>query len=113
MEIAMTMPLPELLSGLEKRLTVELVQEALQWASCRKSLSHWEEEHLLENPTPEFLAQHKQAVEQLLRFGRWLSRATNHPDFPDRDTAQMVEATLWTLQQMHDAWHRPKTLSTE
>jgi hypothetical protein len=102
------MPVPELLSGLEKRLTAELIQEAHQWAYGPNALSRWEDEHLLENPTPELLAEHAKTAQQLLRFGRWLSVATSHPDFPDRETAAMVEATIWTLEQMHNHWHRPR-----
>ena len=111
MEIALAVP--DMIGRLERRMVAQLAEEAHDWSLCLNALSKWEDEHLLDEPTPELLATHKQTVEGLLRLGRLLSRATSHPDFPDRKTAEMVEATQWTLQQMRDAWHSPKTLSKE
>jgi hypothetical protein len=106
MEIAMTMP--DLMSGLEKRLSDELAREAYEWALLQKGLSRWEDEHLLDNPGPELIAEHKQTLDRLLRFGRRLAVVTGNPDLPDRKTAEMVETTLWLLETVHTRWHQPQ-----
>jgi hypothetical protein len=103
MEIAFAMP--DTIGRLEKRLTAELADEAEQWSWCLNSLSRWEDEHLLGNPSPELLAEHKKTVERLLRFGRLISVATGHPDFPDRAVASMVQATKRTLEDNLRIYH--------
>jgi hypothetical protein len=105
MEIAYAMP--DAIGRLEKRLTAELADEAEQWSWCLNSLSRWEDEHLLDNPSPEALAEHKKTVERLLRFGRLISVATEHPDFPDRAVANMVRATQQTLEDNLLMYHGP------
>lgn len=110
MEFAVAMPDP--IGRLEKRLTAELADEAEQWSWCLNGLSRWEDEHLLDNPTPQSLAEHKRMIERLLRFGRFLSVATEHPDFPDRAVASMVRATLQTLED-DLALHHGTGMSTE
>ncbi len=101
------MTMPEMLSGLENRLTSELAQEAYQWSLCLNALSRWEDDNLLDNPTPQLLAEDKKTIERLLRFGRLISLATSHPEFPDRDTSEMVQATQQVLQDMLAMRHGP------
>jgi hypothetical protein len=103
MEIAI--PMPDLIGRLQKRLlanTAELVEE---WSSLVSTLSKWEDDYLLDNPTLEALAAHKQSVERCLFFGRLLACSTEKPDFPDRRIAEMVAATQVTLQDKLRMWH--------
>ena|SRR5437867_4374741 len=90
---------------LEKRLLAEFATDSEEWSRYVSALCAWEDSHLLENPTPEDLAEHKTTVERMLRFGRFLSMLSEHPDFPDRDTAEMVAATLRTLEDKLRMWH--------
>jgi hypothetical protein len=111
MEIAFAMPDP--IGRIERRMLGELAQQAEEWSRCQTVLSRWEDDHLLDNPTPERLAEHKQAIEHLLRLGRILSQATGHPDYPDQRTAEMVQATQSILEDVKNQWHRPRTMSKE
>jgi hypothetical protein len=106
MEIAL--PMPGIIAQIEKRVLSQLAEEAEQWASCLNALSKWEEEHLLDNPPPDLLAQHKQTVEHLIKVGRILQWATEHSDFPDRATAEMVRATQACLEDILFMRHGPR-----
>ena len=106
MDIAV--PIPRLVEGVEKRIVSQLAQEAEQWSWCVNALTKWEEEHLLDEPTPEVLREHKQTLELLLKVGRILSRATEHPDFPDHATAEMVRSTQACFEDMFVMRHGPR-----
>src|SRR5580698_7740261 len=106
MEIAL--PMPGFIEQIEKRVLTQLTEEAEQWASCLNALTKWEEEHLLDNPTPGLLAQHKQTVEHLIKLGRIFQWATEQPDFPDRATAEMVRATQACLEDVLSMRHGPR-----
>lgn len=106
MEIAI--PAPDLVGNLEKRLLAEFALAAEEWSRCVPALTKWEDEHLLDHPSPELLEQHTTTVQRLLAFGRFLSLATEQPVFPDRATAEMVASTLVALQDKLRMWHRPR-----
>ena len=103
----LALPMPDTIGRLEKRLTAEIADEAEQWSWHLNALARWEQENLLENPSPALLAEHKATVERLLRFGRFLSLATEHPDFPDQSVAMMVRATQRALQDHLEMRHGP------
>lgn len=105
MEIAI--PAPDLVGNLERRLLAEFALAAEEWSRCIPALSKWEDEHLLDNPTPELLDEHKTTLQRLLAFGRFISLATDQPTFPDRSTAEMVAATLSVLKDKLGMWHGP------
>jgi hypothetical protein len=73
---------------------------------CRQ-LSAWEDRRLIDDPTPERLAEHTRLLDELEHVGRWLSRATQSPDFPDRPTAELVAMTMQDLNDRRALWHGP------
>lgn len=102
---------PDFLGYLESNFHRELAAAIHDWSRCATLLTRWEDEHLLDAPTPELLARHKQAIERLLRFGRYLALATEGPDFPDQPLAEIVSATQSCLRDKLPLWHG--TMSAE
>ena len=106
MEIAL--PVPDAIGRLQKRLHAELANAAEEWSGFVSTLALWEDDHLLDHPTPELLADHRQTVHRLLAFGRSLSLVTEDPDFIDRRTAESVAATRLVLEDKLRLWHAPR-----
>ena len=103
---ALQMPLvPDYLACVETHFVREFAGGVEDWSRCINLLTAWEDEHLIDNPTPENLAAHKQALERLLRFGRVIARTTGHPEFPDRKVADIVAATQSCLNDKLAMWH--------
>ncbi len=100
--------MPGIIEQIERRVVTQLAVEAEQWASCLNALTKWEDEHLLDNPTPDLLAQHRQTVEHLIKVGRILQWTTEQPDFPDRATTEMVRATQACLEDILSMRHGPR-----
>jgi hypothetical protein len=110
----LSMPMvPDFFSRVESHFQREFSKAVHDWSHCVEVLTHWEDEQLLDNPTPELLARHKQTVERLLRFGRFLSLATMQADFPDRELAGIVAATESCLRDKLALWHGANTTETE
>lgn len=106
---ALTMPLvPDFLGHVEAHFRRELSVVVHDWSQCANLLAQWEDGHLLDHPTPDSLAKHKQATERLLRFGRFLALATEQPDFPDRSLVEIVSATQNCLRDKLALWHGHK-----
>lgn len=106
MEIAI--PVPDVISRLQNRLFAQVSSAIEEWAKCVPEITRWEDEHLLENPAPERLQDHKATIERLLRFGRFLTLLVQQDDFPDPKLAQMVGATQTILRDKHRMWHGPR-----
>jgi hypothetical protein len=100
-----TLPMPEAIGRLKRRLHAELGIAAEEWSACVSKLTHWEDRHLLDNPAPELLADHFKTVQRLIAFGRSLSLAMEDPDFQDRQTAESVAATQLVLEDKLRMWH--------
>ncbi len=98
---------PDFIGHVETRLRRDLAAAVEDWSQCVTALTHWEDEHLLDNPTAELLARHKQTTERLLRFGRFLALATQQPDSPDQQVAEIVTATQRCLEDKLRLWHGP------
>src|SRR5258708_7952969 len=111
MEIAI--PAPDVLGQLEKRLIAEFAQAVHEWSRYIPTLTKWEDDQLLDNPTEESLAAHKRMVERLLAFGRFISLVTEQPQFSDRQTAEIVAAAQAILQDKLLMWHRPRMSRAE
>jgi hypothetical protein len=111
MEIAV--PMPSVISRLQRRFLTSVTETVEEWTAFVPELTRWEDEHLLDNPTPELLADHKATVEGFLSFGQFLSLATERPDFPDRRLAEMVAATMGILQDKLRLWHGPRMTREE
>ncbi|MBI4657604.1 MAG: hypothetical protein HY735_01935 [Verrucomicrobia bacterium] len=106
MEIAI--PAPTLVGNLEKRLLTEVALAAEEWSRCIPALTKWEDDHLLDNPTPDLLEAHKTTIERLMAFGRFISLIASQPIFPDRLTSEMVAATQVILKDKLQMWHGPR-----
>jgi hypothetical protein len=104
---------PDYIGHLEERLLREFALAVEDWSRCVSQLSRWEDEHLLENPTPELLARHQATLQRLLRFGQLISLSTAHPDFPDQDLAKLVAATLRCFEDKLLMWHGPRMSQDE
>ncbi len=95
--------------GLTTRLARYFKAQVEDWYDVCRHLTVWEERHLIDQPTPERLAKHARLLDELEHAGRWLSRATQSPDFPDQATAELVGMTMQDLQDRRALWHGPMT----
>lgn len=103
---SLTLPLAsDFVGHMEKRLMNELATAGEEWSECATALTRWEDEHLLDKPGDDLLRRHRTTTERLLRFGKTLSLAVAHPDFPDKKLAAMVAATERMLQDKLTMWH--------
>jgi hypothetical protein len=99
---------PIYFSRIESHFLRQLAEVVEDWSRCVSALTAKEDQHLLDDPAPHNLAAHKQRVERLLRFGRFLSLATQEVEFPDRKTSEIVAATQSCLKEKLALWHGPK-----
>jgi hypothetical protein len=84
---ALAMPLaPDFMEYVESHFRRELDSVAQEWSRCARLLAEWENQHLLDDPAPELMAKHKQAVERLLRFGKFLLLTTEQAGFSNQPT---------------------------
>lgn len=111
--IEIAIPVGDIIGRLQNRWLARLAETAEEWSAFVSILSRWEDNNLLDNPTPELLADHKATVERLLAFGSSLSLATENRRFPDRRVAEMVAATQVVLQDKLRMWHSPRMSRTE
>ena len=96
---------PNFLQRAFKRLSDELSADAEDWSAAVQRLSRFQDENLLDNPTPENLNAHRRYIELLITFGSFIANATKAPEFPNRETHAMVEATLQILRDDLTLWH--------
>src|SRR6266699_6845062 len=90
---------------LEKRILHELWDSVLVWSESVRVLAQWEDEHLLDNPSSEVLEEHRRIVERLIALGKFISLATEHRDFPNKEAREQVAATMSILQDKIPLWH--------
>jgi hypothetical protein len=106
---ALPLPLvPDYVGHLEERLLREFALAVDDWSRCVSQVTGWEDEHLLDNPTPELLARHKATLKRLLRFGQFISQTTEQPDFPNQDLTELVRSTQRCFQDKLTMWHGPR-----
>jgi hypothetical protein len=105
MEIALPMVMPDYFEKTEARILQEFAEAIATWGQSVTALAAWEDEHLLDNPTPENLAAHRRSLERLIGFGMFIARTTDHPEFSDTAVKETVEATLQTLRDKIPLWH--------
>jgi hypothetical protein len=96
---------PNFMKRAFKRLSDELSADAEDWSAAVQGLRRFQDEKLLDNPTPENLKAHRRAIELLITFGSFIANATKDPIFPNRETHTMVEATLQILRDDLALWH--------
>ncbi len=101
----------DFIETLEKRILHELWDSVLVWSESVRALARWEDEHLLDNPSAEVLEEHRRIIERQIALGKFISLATEHPDFPKKKTRKQVTATMSILQDKIPLWH--STMSAE
>ncbi len=87
------------------RAARHLKAQVEDWYDEGRNLVDWEDENLVDDPTPERLAEHARLLDELERVGQWLALATQSADFPDRPTAELVILTLRDLADSRAMWH--------
>ncbi len=97
--------MPDYFEKLEAHILQEFADGVTAWGQSVTALSRWEDEQLLDSPSPAALAEHRRTVDRLIRFGRFLARTTEHPDFPDTALKENVAAALQTLRDKIPLWH--------
>jgi len=101
-------PPPDSSNRLATRAARHLRTQVEDWYDECRALPQWEDENLIDAPTPERLAEHARLLDELERVGRWLASATQSADFPDRPTAELVVMALQDLADCRAMWHGPK-----
>jgi len=87
--------IPESISDLPR-------EQVERWCTACQEFLNWEREHILKRtPSDEESRQHKTTLKWLLRLTRLMGAAVSDPDFPDRKMVQMIEMTVWKLD---DSW---------
>ena len=95
----------DLAGGISKRVLRLLEAQVEDWHDVCRHLTDWEDRYLLDQPSPERLAEHARLLAELERVGTWMSLATGSSDFPDRPTAELVAMTLQDLKDARALWH--------
>jgi hypothetical protein len=94
------------------RICSELSADAKEWSTVVTGLRRFQDTELLDNPTPEKLKAHKRIITMMIAFGEFISNATKDPSFPDRETHEMVTATIQILRDDLALW-RSNLLTSE
>ncbi len=92
-------------TGLTRRLSRYFRAQVEDWYDVCRQLSDWEDECLVDEPSPDRLAEHSRLLEELEQAGRWLALATQTQGFADQSTAELVSLTLQDLKDRRALWH--------
>jgi hypothetical protein len=92
-------------SGLAARQLRYFKAQIEDWFDACRRLGAWEDQHLLDAPGPERLVEHTRLLDELEHVGGWLGRVTQHSDYPDRSTAELVAMTVQDLKDRRALWH--------
>ena len=95
--------------GLSDRVLRQFKVAAQDWFDVCRRLSEWEDRRLVDDPSPEALAQHAKVLGNLEWLGRILAMLTQNREFPDRQLAELVASTLQDLQDRRALWHGKMT----
>ncbi len=97
----------DFIERLEKRILHELWDSVLVWSESVRALAQWEDEHVLDNPSAEVLKEHRRIVQGQIALGKFISLATEHPDFSAKEARAQVAATMSILADKIPRWHSP------
>ena len=95
--------------GLTDRVLRQFKVAAQDWFDVCRKLTEWEDRQLVDNPTPEALAQHAKVLRNLEWLGRVLTMITEDRQFEDRQFAELVATTLQDLRDRRALWHGSMT----
>ena len=99
---------PSFIERATSRILNEFTADAEDWSRLVTGLRRFEDAELLDEPKEAALKTHRQTLEKLIAFGEFMAMATRQPAFPNRETHQMVEATLQVLRDDLVIWHGEK-----
>ena len=75
--------------------------------ACQRFLV-WERDFILrDNPSEQDKNEHRTALKWLLRLSKLFHASTTDPDFPDHSAADMMELTVWKLEQSWKMIYEP------
>lgn len=113
MEMVLPTPREGFLSKLEQMTLDALESQIHEWSAERKRLVEWEDAYLLENPTAEKLAEHKERLNKLGVYGQVFLFTTSRPDFPRPDLAEQAQAIQFILRDSYRLFHGPHVSKEE
>src|SRR4051812_41176896 len=93
-----------LVSQLENRILRQYTLQVADWQETCRELSAWEDEHLLDSPRSEVLAEHALMIANLERVGSWLL-GPGQPNGADPALSGGIQATLQNLRDARTMWH--------
>jgi hypothetical protein len=96
---------PQFLENAFNDICEDLAVVAMDWCAASRKVCQFKQNGLLNQPTAEHLANHKQQLELLIAFGELLSLATRSPVFPKPQVAAIIHATLGMLKDDLSIWH--------
>jgi len=102
-----------LLGNFEARMLRSFRAGIEDWDEVCSALGAWEAQHLAGDEPGPAKEQHRRYVTELLQWGRFVQRATQHPDFPDKRLAARVAARVRHLQDKLALWHGEMTPEQE
>lgn len=97
--------------GLTDRVLRQFKVAAQDWFDICRKLSEWEDRRLVDDPSPEALAQHAKVLRNLEWLGRLMAMVTEDSEFQDRQFAQLIASTLQDLRDRRALWHGSMTAS--
>ena len=96
---------PNFIGRATSRIFQEPSADAGDWSKMAGQAGLYPWAHFVENPKAEELSKHKAALEKLIAFGGLLNSAMSSPNFPDKELAGGVTATLRMLKDDLAMWH--------
>ena len=78
------------------------------WVNACNDFLQWQRREVIETkPSPEKLAEHRDALKVMLRLGRSLHAQVSDPDFPLRQSVPEVGGKLRQLEKSWEMIHQP------
>ena len=96
---------PKFMENAFNGICEELAVVAMDWCATSRKVCQFQQNGLLNQPTAEHLAHHKQQLDMLIAFGELLTLATRSPAFPKPQVAAIIQATLGMLKDDLCIWH--------
>ena len=83
-------------------------EQVERWCSAFQKFLAWERDVIVGGtPSEQAKQEHKATLKWLLRVSKLFHAATTDPDFPDRSMANMMEMTVWKLEQSWKMIYEP------
>ena len=80
-----------------------------RWVKACDEFSEWQYRNIIAcQPTPQQLAEHREALKWMLRFTRLMQSQVKDPDFPLRQFANEMDGRLLQLEEVWKLIHEPR-----